>query len=240
MSQKSRLFLRFARPYVRWRLRSQFSRLRVRGLNALRARLEQGPLLLAMNHVAWWDPLVLVLLDERLGGQGACLMDAANLARFPFFSWAGALSLDRSRARAAHADLLRAAEFLNGPGRFLIVFPQGRQRPAHFPLQFERGIALLRRRTELPVVPVGLRYDFGEHPKAEVYLSIGEELPFGSGADLDFLLELEEAVGRELSRIDEERDCSSGPPFLDLFPAPSSRLPRGTAWLSRFAKQEKR
>ena len=63
----------------------------VSGLDQARAALAGRPLIFAANHVAWWDVLLLLVLDEELDGVGWAVMDAENLRKLPFFGWVGAL-----------------------------------------------------------------------------------------------------------------------------------------------------
>jgi 1-acyl-sn-glycerol-3-phosphate acyltransferase len=233
--RKRPAFAGLFRAYLRWRMRRAFSAVRIRGLPALRALAAREPLLLAANHVAWWDPLVLIVLDGVLTGDARCLMDASNLRRLPFFSLVGALPLDRSAPRAAVADLAAAARLLDRPGRVLIIFPQGEQRPAHLPLELRPGIEWLARKSGARVVPLALRYDFREEPRPELNVSIGE--PLGGEAPCT-LPALGEALGRELARIDAHllaEDAS----FVPLLSSASGRISLGArllAWLTRGAR----
>jgi 1-acyl-sn-glycerol-3-phosphate acyltransferase len=241
-------------------LRQSFAEVSVSGLESLQRRLEKGPLLLAPNHVAWWDVFVCVALDARLGGGGHALMDAANLARLPYFGWVGALPLDRAHPRAAYRDLARSRAVVQQPGEFLFVFPQGEQRPAHLPLAFQSGVGWLAERFGLPIVPIGLRYEFGEGPLPRIFVAIGEELP--SLPSERVVGELERAVAAQLElidvelmrRVERQRVLSASPepgsavgdtaesgPFSPLFTARKVReLPRGSAWLAQWTKGESR
>ncbi|MEZ4451800.1 MAG: lysophospholipid acyltransferase family protein [Nannocystaceae bacterium] len=193
-------FLALARRYVRGRLRRGFDGVYVAGEAQVRAAL-RGPVILAANHVAWWDALTVLLLDQRLGGDGRCLMDADNLRRLPFFAWVGALPLDRSSPRRALADLDRGLRALDRPGRALWIFPQGAQRPAHLrPLGLQRGVVRLARRSGAPVVPVSLNYLYREAPEPTVVVAYGAPIDPGRGAAL--LGDLEVALERGLDQID--------------------------------------
>lgn len=207
MSDKSAFFLRFARPYVRRRLRREFAEIRVSGLERFRREVASGPLLIAANHVAWWDPLLLVAFDQAVGGGGHCLMDRANLERLPFFRWAGAVPLDRASARGSLRDLGEAARQLDGPGKYLVVFPQGAQTPAHRSLRFKRGVAWLAEMARVPLVPLAIRYDFLEGPRPFVHVSIGASRSI-VGSSGHVVRELELAVGAEMSHIDAELERS--------------------------------
>jgi 1-acyl-sn-glycerol-3-phosphate acyltransferase len=206
MNAKNQLFLRIARPYVRRRLRRNFFDVQVSGLERLDHMLRRGPLVLACNHVAWWDPLILMHLDAVLGSDGYCLMDQKSLAQLPFFRWVGALPIDRTSPRSAYEDLASAARILRDPGQILAIFPQGGQRPAHLPLVLKPGVEALARKTQAPVVACALRYDYGQSPRPIVHLSIGEALTYDNGRQgkQQFLKVLGENMTKELSKIDEQ------------------------------------
>jgi 1-acyl-sn-glycerol-3-phosphate acyltransferase len=54
------------------------------------------PLLLASNHVSWWDAFVLREVQRvlRPGAPMYTLMSEAELARLPFFRWMGVVGIE--------------------------------------------------------------------------------------------------------------------------------------------------
>jgi len=186
-----------ARRYVDYRLARGFDGVFVAGLEAARASATRGPLIVAANHVAWWDPLVAVAIDARLGTDGYALMDAVSLARLPFFAAVGALQLRRDRPRAAHDDVLAAAALLDRPGRAVWIYPQGKQRPAHLrPLGLASGVRLLAAASGAPVLPLSVSYLYGEAPQPAIYATFGEPLTASSARAMqrELLPELEAAL----------------------------------------------
>lgn len=156
-------FLAVARRYARRRVGRGLDGLWVAGLDEARAALSDRPLIFAANHVAWWDVLLLVVLDEALGGLGWALMDSRNLRGLPFLGWLGALPLDRSSPDRGSQCLRNSVELLDRPGRALWIFPQGRQRPAHLrPLDLKRGLQTMHDHNPADVVAVSLNYVFLE------------------------------------------------------------------------------
>ena len=167
-------FLDFARRYARRRAAHGLDGVWVAGLQEVRAALAERPVLVAANHVAWWDTLLLLILDEALDGLGWAVMDAENLRKLPFLGWVGALPLDRSSAESSRRCLESCADLLDRPGRALWIFPQGRQRPAHLrPLDLKRGVQTLHAHNPVDLVAVSLNYVFleREHPAAIVRFS---------------------------------------------------------------------
>lgn len=167
-------FLDFARRYARRRAAHGLDGVWVSGLEEARAALAERPVLFAANHVAWWDTLLLLILDEALGGLSWAVMDAMNVRTLPFMGWVGALPLDRSSADSSRRCLQACAALLDRPGRALWIFPQGRQRPAHLrPLDLKRGVQTVHAHNPVDVVTVSLTYIFLErqHPAAIVRFS---------------------------------------------------------------------
>ncbi len=194
---------RLFRGVARRRIAGELDGLHVCGLELAQAALDRGPVIFAATHVSWWDPLVLLALDEALGADGRALMDAANLDALPFFRWVGALPVDRSGPGRARRGLRDAAAFLAGPGQALWVFPQGRQRPAHLrPLGLERGIDLIARWSGAAVVPVGLNYGFRDLDRVAAAVCFEAPRPVGTGD----LVDLDGDLVRALGRIDQFLD----------------------------------
>lgn len=192
--------LSLARWYGQRRMARAFDGLFVEGLEEAKERASRGPLILAMNHVAWWDSFVVVQIDRAMGSESYCLMDADNLEKLPFFGWIGAVPLRRSEPRAALADIKASARLLDRPGRVLWIFPQGTQRPAHLrPLGLQRGVSILAGLSGAPVLPVALTYAFREAPEPTIAVSIGAPCVVRrTGA----LVELEESLVAGLDRND--------------------------------------
>lgn len=197
-------FLSFARVYSRRRVAHGLDGLWVSGLERARAALAAGPLIFAANHVAWWDTLLLIVLDEALGGTGWAVMDAVNLRRLPFMGWVGALPLDRSSPERSRRCLEASADLLDRPGRALWIFPQGRQRPAYLrPLDLKPGIGIAHDHNPVDIVAVSVNYVFLERdrPAAVVRFSapitdVGGPavLPGIEAGLLDGLADIDQAV----------------------------------------------
>lgn len=197
-------FLAAARRYARFKVATSLDGLWVAGLDDVRTALAQRPLILAPNHVAWWDVLLLLLLDEALGGVGWAVMDAANLRNMPFLGWVGALPLDRSNPDRSRQCLESSAALLDRPGRALWIFPQGRQRPAHLrPLDLKaHGLHILHARKPVDVVAVSIDYVFLERNRPAAVVRFSAPMS-GAAVEGDHLLPaVEGALLEGLSAID--------------------------------------
>lgn len=171
-------FLRFARGYARHRVARRLDGLWVSGLDEARAALAERPMIFAANHVAWWDVLLLLVLDEALGGVGWALMDSANLSKLPFFGWVGALPLDRSSPERSRRCLESSADLLDRTGRSLWIFPQGRQRPAHLrPLGLRPGLRIMHAHNPVDIVGVSIDYVFLERDRPAAIVRFSPPMP---------------------------------------------------------------
>lgn len=197
-------FLAAARRYARRRVGWSLDGLWVAGLDDARAALAERPLLVAANHVAWWDTLLLVLLDEALGGVGWAVMDAANLRSLPFLGWLGALPLDRGSPERSRQCLEASAALLDRPGRALWLFPQGRQRPAHLrPLDLKaHGLGILHARSPVDVVAASIDYVFLERSRPAAVVRLSAPLPGAAVGGERLLPAVEGALLDGLSAID--------------------------------------
>lgn len=195
-------FLRHARSYARHRVARGLDGLWVSGLDGARTALAGGPVLFVSNHVAWWDSLLLVVLDEALGGVGWAVMDAASLRRLPFLGWLGGLPLDRSSPERSR-DCLRAdVALLDRPGRALWFFPQGRQRPAHLrPLGLRHGLVDMHAHNPVDIVVVSLDYVFLERDRPAAVVRFAPPIP-GSALGAGVLPAVESAILDGLTDID--------------------------------------
>jgi 1-acyl-sn-glycerol-3-phosphate acyltransferase len=201
-------FLRLARPYARRRVARGLDGLWVSGLAEARAALAQRPLIFVANHVAWWDALLLLPLDDALGGTGWAVMDSRNLRSLPFLGWVGALPLDRSSPQRSRECMQSCADLLDRPGRGIWVFPQGRQRPAHLrPLDLKTGLSVMHARRPVDLVVVSIDYVFLERSRPAAIVRFSAPIagggPAGEGeAGSALLAAVESALLEGLDAID--------------------------------------
>lgn len=243
-STRSGRFLSVARRYVRWKMRRSFDGVHLAGAEVVRKALANGPVIVAANHVAWWDPLFAVLIDEVLGSHAHALMDEQNLARLPFFGWVGAVPIARDRPRVALAQLRASVSLLDRPGRALWIFPQGGQRPAHLrPLGVQRGLGRLADFAQVPVVPLALNYLFRSTSDPAAFGAFGEPLAPRRQRRDEWCDAVEQAIVQGLDDIDAFATSGRGPFETVIAPrhrgdtpkvarllqppwSPSTRLPR--------------
>jgi 1-acyl-sn-glycerol-3-phosphate acyltransferase len=213
-------FLALTRRYVHRRIARGLDGLRVRGLDEARAASNDRPLIIAANHVGWWDSLLVVALDRALGTEGYALMDAEGVRLVPYFARLGALPFDRTSPARMRDGLRAAAAKLDRPGRAVWMFPQGRYRPAHLrPLGFKDGLGLLSRLAlDAALLPVSIAYVHGPAPAPAAVVRFGPVLAAGGGVTA----RAEAAVAAGLDQIDAEAPDAGWPGWDVLIP---SRVP---------------
>src|SRR5262249_7242994 len=127
------------------------ARLRTEGLENIP---KTGPVILAMNHISWFDIPMASLRVRRVTHY----MAKIELFSLPFLG--GLLRICGSfpvRRGESDREALRNAERLLGQGAALVIFPEG-HRSDHGPLiAAHPGIALIALRTNAPIVPVGIQ-----------------------------------------------------------------------------------
>ena len=163
-------------------------------------------MLLAANHISWWDGFLLRDLRRSVAPAAThfTLMHERELARHPFLRRLGAVPV-ASRAGAIRSALhLLQASRRDDPHLWISWFPQGQIRPSwRRPLGFERGIEWLSRKlAPCLVVPVALQILPRNRIRPTAVVLAGEPVP-----DADVTSRgLEERVTALLDRLQQESD----------------------------------
>jgi chlorobactene lauroyltransferase len=152
----------------------------------------QGPLILYLNHSAWWDGYSLYLISrEVLRGRFDfhLLMEEKQLRAYRFFSWSGAFSINRHDPEDVRRSQEYAASLLCGGRRprALFIFPQGKIVPAdRRPLVTYPGVArIVARVGDVSLCPVALRYEFLGQQWPHAFISLGPVHRPADPADVD-------------------------------------------------------
>lgn len=171
---------RFRRFFGRYSVRlinKRFNAIRVERasvgvLNSLRD--DPGPILLAMNHASWWDPLLGLVLCERFlpYHTGSAPMDMEQWKTFRFMRKLGLFGVD-----PGHPDALRAmVDHVSGlieamPRTVFVITPQGAFADVRTPVRVRPGLATLA--AHLPhakLYSIACEYAFWTDQRPEVFL----------------------------------------------------------------------
>ena len=184
-SRHSPLFETVFGAYTGNLFRRRFAGFHVRG----NLPAPDAPLIMACQHVAWWDPLVLYHLSRAWFPGPArhdVMMDEENLKKLRFFRWIGAFGVDRTTRSGSAAGLRHALALLRIPNLRLGIYPQGKQESMDKrPLTVAPGASWLAARAGVPFAPIAVRYEHVEREWPEVFVSIGAPRKVEPGTERD-------------------------------------------------------
>jgi len=111
-----------------------------------------GPLLVAANHLSWYDPIILALVLPRR----VWFFAKMEVFRWPIVGWLCWLTgqIPVHRGEGDRAALEKALAYLR-EGRALIVFPEGTVERQEQMIAAHTGMAMLAVRTGATILPVG-------------------------------------------------------------------------------------
>lgn len=213
--------------YGRTMIRRHFDGWYVQGLARTLEIARTEPLILACNHVCWWDGIFTLTIQSRFGLKGRFLTDADALRRIPWLRQLGAIGIERDGFLGSMEGMEEAVAWLQTPGHVLWMYPQGRYRPPHLrPLELERGVALLARASKARVVPVTWSPGWFLAHLPAAAMTLGEPLT----PSRDLLDRLDGAMSAQLDGIDAWFDAATpGAPFEPLVPTAIRPVEEGLA-----------
>jgi 1-acyl-sn-glycerol-3-phosphate acyltransferase len=140
----------------------------------------EEPLVVYASHTSWWDPLIMLLVNDALmtGRASFAPIDAEALERYRFFKHLGFFPVRKNDPRSAAQFLGTAVELLREPNHALWITPQGRfADPRERPLGFTRGLGHVAvRAPHAWFVPLAVEYPFWEERKPEILIRLGTPL----------------------------------------------------------------
>jgi 1-acyl-sn-glycerol-3-phosphate acyltransferase len=123
-----------------------------------------GPALIVANHQSFLDPVLVGLCSRR----HLCFLARKTLFRFPPFAWfirtLGAVPIDQE---GVGKEGIRVILEQLRAGQAVVVFPEGTRTPDGALHALRPGIHLLIKRTQAPIVPVGIAGAFQAMPSGQ-------------------------------------------------------------------------
>ena len=160
-------------------LRRRFHAIRILK-NGLPPHSVSVPLVVYLNHAAWWDPLVCLLLARQFFGRQTSFapIDASALERYAFFKKVGFYGVEQNSARGALSFVRTTRAILGAAGKVVWLTPQGRFMDVRErPLRLQGGIGVLAGQLENAVfLPLAIEYSYWTEPRPEILISFGEPL----------------------------------------------------------------
>ena len=222
-------FVRFFTWYAKRLFAKKFHALRTApGTHAAlrEAGAHNGPLIVLLNHSAWWDPLVPLLLAEcwrrdGLAERSACApMDIEQLRKFGFFRRLGLFGVDPSDTRSFPAMCEYVlARFGSETRPTLWITPQGTFADVREPVRMRPGAAAIAARAKnVRVLSVTLEYAFWLDQRPEIFVRAAGVPAPASPSTPHWHSAMESAMNAnagELSRLVIARDANAFTPLLD-------------------------
>src|SRR5262245_54042626 len=169
-----------------------------------------GPALLIANHESFLDPIAVGLTT----GRQLCYLARKTLFTSPLFGRflrsVGCVPVDQD---GVAKEGLKTILHLLGEGRAVLVFPEGERTETGQMNPLKPGIQLLIKKTQAPIVPVGIAGAFDAFPrsrkfprlsplfmpagKGTIAVSVGQPLDARHYLDLpreEMLIELQQAI----------------------------------------------
>lgn len=125
-------------------------RCRVRGAHHLPST---GPVMVIMDHKAYWDPVIAGMIFDRPLRYMAKKELFGSRAFGTFITSLGAFPIDRG---AGDREALRMALEILGRGEVLLMFPEGSRQRDDAVHEFMPGVGMIALRSGAPVVPLAL------------------------------------------------------------------------------------
>jgi 1-acyl-sn-glycerol-3-phosphate acyltransferase len=176
----SAITLRFFQRIVRSYFKRHFRAVMIQhGERLVQVR---GPLIVYANHSSWWDPMVSILLAQRLlpTRKHYAPMDADALRKYPILRKLGIFPVEMSSARGA-AQFLRTSRAILESGGVVWITPQGRFADPRETLIFKPGLgALALRVPNITLLPLAIEYAFWDERLPETLLRFGDAVTMTS------------------------------------------------------------
>lgn len=115
--------------------------------------LPATPSLIVINHESTWETLAALVLFPNVA-----IIAKRELLRIPVMGWylhrSPMILIDRDDAAKALRDMLGQSRLALAAGRSVLIFPEGSRKRVGEEIAFKRGVELLYRSLDVPVVPV--------------------------------------------------------------------------------------
>lgn len=168
-----------------------------------------GPLIVAVNHVSWADPVLAGSVVDRV--RSPFFLGKQELYRGWFSRWVllglHSVPLDRGRG---DVGALRKAEELLGAGGCLVLFPEGTRSRTGLPGRPKPGIGFLAQRTGAAVVPARVFGTRGWMGWGKVAIKFGAPIRFSGQAGKEHYQAFADSVMKTLFSLEMEQRRGSG------------------------------
>ena len=147
-----------------------------------------APLVVALNHPSWWDPLLGLYLARNCFPDRTFYspIDAAALANYGMFRKLGFYGVTLDSLAGARDFLGDSRAILQRPGGSIWITPQGRFADPRDPVKLQPGLGhLLSKLDRGTVLPLAAEYPFWEERLPEALAAFGQPIAIADYPTLD-------------------------------------------------------
>ena len=186
-ANKKAWFEKIFTVYNRNLIKRRFHSLQVSGLDFLRHKDRQIPLIIYANHSSWWDGISIFEICRKIEMDFFVMMEEKQLKDLQLFRKLGAFSVVRENPRKAVESINYAVRLLKNPRRTLLLFPQGEILPNDLrPLNFYNGLSrIIEKTSKVLAAPTAIRYEFLNEFKPQIFVKIGSPQLFETDRKFD-------------------------------------------------------
>lgn len=221
LQKRSEFLIRWFLWYARRYLAKNFHSVRLSRTGPA-PQIENGPLIVVLNHPSWWDPLMGMLLTLQWPTRRHFVpIEDKALQKYRFFERLGFFGINPDTLSGARDFLRTSLEILDEEETALWITAQGkftdvRQRPP----QLQRGVGhLLSHLKHGTVVPLALEYPFWDERTPEALARFGAPIPISSDQKRsvdEWMHLLEQALAEAQDVLAEEAASRETLLFQDL------------------------
>lgn len=140
--------------------------LRARGRKNLPAK---GPYLVCSNHASYLDAFVIFTGLKLRQGMNIFFLGHAAIFEHPFVSWAIKVARLIPIDPNVHlTDAMQAVAYVIGRGKSVCIFPEGRRSIDENVGEFKKGVGILIKELDIPVVPVYIKGSHHSWPRGNL------------------------------------------------------------------------
>lgn len=145
-----------------------------------RGALQGIPLVIYLNHPSWWDPMMCLLLANRLfpGRRHYGPIDGAALMKYRFFERLGFFGIEAGTVQGARRFLEVGSRIVEQPDSVLWITAQGQFTDSRDrPVQLRPGLGhLVSRMRKGAVLPLAVEYPFWGERYPEALVRFGQPM----------------------------------------------------------------
>lgn len=130
---------------------------------------EKGPYLICSNHASYLDGFVVFTSLKFSQGMNIFFLGHAAIFEHPSVSWAIKISRLIPIDPNVHlTDAMQAVSYVTGRGKSVCIFPEGRRSIGEDIGEFKKGIGILIKELDIPVIPVYIKGSHYSWPRGSL------------------------------------------------------------------------